>query len=233
VLEVGGGFAIGGDDGPAVGELAHLGAPHVDHRLDGDGHAGLELGLDFAAIIGDVRLLMEGAPDAVTDELADDAVAVGDNEVFDGLGDVVDAIAGVGLLNADGESFLRFGKEPHGGGRDVADGDGGGGVADPAAEDDADVELDDVGVLDAASATDTMDDFVVDRDTDVAGEPAIMEEGAASAPFVDEARGELVDLAGGDTGHDGEGDFLKDFAGGAATGAHALDFVRGFDGNAH
>ena len=109
----------------------------------------------------------------------------------------------------------------------------GGGVADPAVKDDADVELDDVGVLDAARAADAVDDLVVDRNADVAGKSAVMEEGAASAPFVDQARGELVDLAGGDAGHDGEGDFLEDFAGGAATDAHALDFVRRFDGNAH
>ena len=117
--------------------------------------------------------------------------------------------------------------------RDRADGNGRGGVADPAVEDDADVELDDVGVLDAARAADAVDDLVVDGDADVAGEAAIVEEGAASAPVVDQARGELVDFAGGNARHDGEGNFLEDFAGRAATDAHALDFVRRLDGDAH
>ena len=100
-------------------------------------------------------------------------------------------------------------------------------------EDDADVELDDVGVLDAARAADAVHDLVVDRDADVAGKAAIIEERAAPAPFVDQARGELVDLAGGNARHDGQGNFLENLAGRAATDAHALDFLGGFDGDAH
>ncbi len=121
MFEVGGGFAVGGDDGPAVGELADLGAAHVDHGFDGDRHAGFEFGFDFAAVVGDVGFFVEGAADAVADEFADDAVAVGDDEVFDGFGDVVDAVAGAGLVDADGEGFLGFGEEADGGGGDVAD----------------------------------------------------------------------------------------------------------------
>ena len=119
---------------------------------------------------------MEGAADAMADEFADDAVTAGDDEVFDGLGDMVDAVAGAGLFDADGEGLLGFGEEADGGGGDGADGDGGGGVADPAAEDDADVEFDDVGVLDAAGTADAVDDFVVDGDADVAGEAAVVED---------------------------------------------------------
>ena len=53
------------------------------------------------------------------------------------------------------------------------------------------------------------------------------------AQALDQARGELVDFARGHARHDGEGNFLEDFAGRAATDAHRLDFVRRFDRDAH
>jgi hypothetical protein len=133
-----------------------------------------------------------------------------------------------GLLDADGERFLRLVEEARDCGRDGADGNRRGGVADPAVEDDADVELDDVGVLDAARAADAVDDLVVDRDADVAGKAAIIEEGAAAA-FLDQRRRACRSRRWKRLVHDGPGNFLEDFAGRAATGAHAFDFVRRFD----
>src|SRR5690349_10243243 len=62
-----------GDDGPAVGELADRRLAGIDHRLDSEGHTGLE-GEPGArlAVVQDLRLLMELAADAVTAELAHD-----------------------------------------------------------------------------------------------------------------------------------------------------------------
>ena len=145
VLEMGGRLAIGGDDGPAVGELADLRAAQVDHGLDGDGHAGLELGFDLAAVVGDVRFLVQGSANAVPHKFADDTVAALDHEVLDGFGNMMDAVAGAGLADADGEGFLGLFEKARGGRGNLAHGNGGGGVANPAVEDDADVELDDVG----------------------------------------------------------------------------------------
>src|SRR5437879_6022461 len=100
-------------------------------------------------------------------------------------------------------------------------------------EDDADVEFDDIGVLDATCAADAVNDLVVNRDADMSGKSAIVEEGAAPSPVMDEARGQLVDFARGDAWHNREGNFLEDFAGRAATDAHGFRFVRRFDGNTH
>ena len=224
MFEVGGRFSIGGDDGPTVGELADLGATEVDHGFDGDGHAGLELGFDFATIVGDVGFLVQRTSDAVADKFADDAVTVGDDEVFDGFGDVMDAVTGAGLVDANRERFLGFLEKPGRGRRDFADGNCRGSVADPAVQDNADIEFDDVGVLNASGAADAMDNFVVNGNADVAGESAVVEEGAASAALVDEPGNEFINLAGGNTWDDGKGGFFEDFTGRAATAPHGLDF---------
>jgi len=118
---MGGGLAVGGHDGPAVGELPDLRAPEVHHRLDRDRHAGFQLGLDLAAVVGDVRLLVQRAADPVTDKFAHDVVAVGDDKLLDRLGNVMDPVARARLLDADGQSLLRFFQEPRGGRGDLAD----------------------------------------------------------------------------------------------------------------
>jgi hypothetical protein len=59
-----------------------------------------------------------------------------------------------------------------------------------------------------------------------------MEKGTAAAALTNEPGSELVDLAGGDAGDDGEGNFLKYFARGAATDAHGFDFFGSFEGDA-
>jgi len=201
VLEVGGGFAVFGDDGPAVFEDADGGDAGVDHRLDGEGHAGHEGG-GFAAgtEVGDLGFLVEAAADAVADEFADDGEASGFDEFLDGAAEVGEFAAGAGPVDGLVEGLLGDGEEAFGFVGNFASGDGGGVVADEAAFDDADVDLDDVSGLDAAGAADAVDDFLVDGDADLAGEAAVAEKGAFAVVLAHELGGEFVDFAGGFSG---------------------------------
>jgi hypothetical protein len=79
-----------GDDGPAVvAELLHVAAAGVDHRLDGEGHAGHQFfqraGL---AVVQHLRLFVEVAADAVAAELAHHREALLLGEFLDGEADV-------------------------------------------------------------------------------------------------------------------------------------------------
>src|SRR5690349_984319 len=81
VFEVGGGFAVFGDDRPLVFLHDDVAAAGDDHRLDGDRHAGPQLEVAAALFAGDevgdaAGLLVHGSADAVADELADHAVPV-------------------------------------------------------------------------------------------------------------------------------------------------------------
>src|SRR4051812_6938792 len=90
-LEVGGQRAVGRIDGPVVIAEADVGAARVDHRLDGEHHARLEQGAaPRLAVVGDLRVLVHVAADAVADQRADDRQALGLDPLLDGVRDVAE-----------------------------------------------------------------------------------------------------------------------------------------------
>ena len=108
MFELGRERAVAGDRGPAVVEHLHVGAADVDHRLDGEEHAGLELGAGAgAAGVDHFGAVVEQPAEAVAAEIADDAVAVGLGVALDGVGDVAEAVAGPGLLDARASGIRR------------------------------------------------------------------------------------------------------------------------------
>ena len=85
VLEVGRQGAVDGSHRPVVLEEVRPKIAQGQHRLDGQAQTGLELAaLATGAVVGDLRLLVHLGADAMTDELADDAVAAGLGDVLDG-----------------------------------------------------------------------------------------------------------------------------------------------------
>src|SRR3954454_22744153 len=85
-LEVGGQRPVLGVDRPAVVAHADLVAARVDHRLDREAHARLEQrALAGIAVVGDLRLLVHLAADAVADERADDRQALALDRLLDSV----------------------------------------------------------------------------------------------------------------------------------------------------
>ena len=89
VLELGGQRAVAGDRRPAVGQHLHMRAAEIDHRLDGEQHAGLEHHA-FAgpADMDDVGLVVEQPAEAVAAEVAHHAHVLAFDEGLDGGADV-------------------------------------------------------------------------------------------------------------------------------------------------
>src|SRR5437764_12065323 len=101
VLPLGGERVVLGDDGPAVGEQAHVALAGVHHRLDGEGHAGLELeSRTGLAIVQHLRVLVIDAPDAVTAVLAHHRIVVPLDEALNGVAYVAEARPGPHRLDA-------------------------------------------------------------------------------------------------------------------------------------
>src|SRR6185503_10259814 len=127
--------------------------------------AGLELGATRArAVVRDLRILVHVRADAVADERADDAEAVGLADVLDGRRDVTDPPAGVGRADAGHHRQARRVDQLAGLRADVADDERPGAVAVPALEDRADVDGHERARPDRPVAGDAVDDLAVDRD---------------------------------------------------------------------
>ena len=82
-------------------------AAKVDHRLDGEDHTRPERGAGaWAAGVDDLGTVVEQAADAVTAEVADDAVAPLLGVDLDGVGDVAEMIARARLLEPEHQAFV-------------------------------------------------------------------------------------------------------------------------------
>ena len=138
------------------------------------------------AEVGDLGVFVHGAADAVADELADDAEALGLAELLDGGGDVAEPSANLALLDGLFERGLGDFEELCGFGRDLADGVGDGGVGVEAVDDDAAVDGEDVAFFeDALGVGDAVDDLVVDRGAEGGGIAVVALEGGDGAQFGD------------------------------------------------
>jgi hypothetical protein len=82
MLKMGAWLAVCGRYRPPVTQGFDLPGPHIDHGLNGEGHALFQLDIAVFPIyppwdvIRNLRLLMEMAPDPMTDKILDHAISV-------------------------------------------------------------------------------------------------------------------------------------------------------------
>src|SRR4029079_14357806 len=93
--------AVARHRGPAVGEDLHMRLAEIDHRLDGEEHAGLQRHA-FAgpADMYDVRLVVEQAAQPMAAEIAHHAHALRLDKALDGVTDIAGGGAGLHCGNA-------------------------------------------------------------------------------------------------------------------------------------
>ena len=229
-----------GDDRPAVGQLANLAASGVQHRLDGEDHAGLQLGTGAGTpVVQHLGIFMEVAADAVAAELAHDGKALFLGIGLDDVADVAQACAGSHLLDAQPQALPGDIHQTLGQHRRLADHEHAAGVAVEAILDDRDIDVEDVAVLELAVTGDAVADLVVDRRTDRLGVGRMARRG------VIERRGdralhvghvgvaETVQLLGGGARHHEGGDVVQKLGRQSAGNTHFLDFFRGLDSDGH
>src|SRR5687768_10080792 len=146
-----------GDDGPAVGQLADARLAGVDHGLDREGHARLERHAGAgAAVVQDLRLLVELAADAVAAELAHHGVAVLLGVGLDGRAEVAQAHARADLADALPHALVGHLDQPAGLDAGLADVVHAARVAVVAVLDDGDVDVEDVAGLEHPVAPDAL-----------------------------------------------------------------------------
>ena len=218
--------AVAGDGGPAVVEHLHVGFADVDHRLDGEEHAGAKLRAGArAAGVDDFGAVVEQPAEAVAAKIADDAVAIGLGMALDGVGNVAQAVAGPGLLDPQHQAFIGHVDQFPRLDRHVADQIHAAGVAVPAIEQGRDVHVDDVAVLQDLVAGNAVADDMVDRGAAALGKAAIAQ-GRGNCPLAQHmVVNQGVERAGGHAGNEVRHQCVEDLGGKAAGGAHSGEAV--------
>ena len=142
-----------------------MSASHADHRLNGDGHTGLEdYTVTAPAVVADLGIFVHVATDAVSDELADNAVAGFLAKVLDGKADVAQAMSRHSLLYTDVQSLLGGLQQAHHLLADLTHGERIGAVGVETVELDAAVDGDDITVTEHGFLRRyAMYDLLVDR----------------------------------------------------------------------
>ena len=183
-LPLGGELAVAGNDNPiltgsgvGVGVQLDVVAALVDHRLDGEHHAGHQQHIGASsADIADPRVFVEGKPYAVTADFADDGVAVFMGVVGDCLCNVSQKSPGLDLFESQLDTFfgnlyqlfcfLGY----------LTDAEHTGGVGEVAVVDGGYIDIDDVAAAQHhLFRRDAVADLVVDRGADALREAFIVE----------------------------------------------------------
>src|SRR5947209_7438838 len=133
----------------------------------------------------------------MADERADDREAVGLDVLLDGVRDVPEPPARVALVDRGEQRPARRLEQALRYGADVADRNGDRGVRDPAVEDDADVDRQDVAAAEPVATRNAVHDHRVRRGADRPREAAVALEGGLGAVRADELLRDDVEVARG------------------------------------
>ena len=147
VLELGGATTVGGDRSPAVVPQAGPPGTDGDHRLDGEGHPRLDdVGQPGIVVVADLQIGVELLADPVTDEVPHNAEPVRLGMGLDRPADLVERPARLCRFDAPLQALPGDVDKPPGQLVDLADEEGGVGVAVDTLLEKGDVEIDDVAV---------------------------------------------------------------------------------------
>lgn len=214
-------LAVRCDYGPAIRKNTNIGAAHVNHRFDGEDHAGLQAGARASfSVVGDLGFFVQFPPDPVPDKFADDRVTVFLDMLLNGRANVVQTISGPSLIDPLMQSFFGALQELLYFWFDHSDRNGGGSVADPSIQNNTNIEFDDIAIVQLAGTANSMNDFFIDRNTDIARKPAISQKSAFPSAFADEIGGELIQCPSGHPRSNPRNDLFQDPTDDAATAAH-------------
>ncbi len=224
VLELGRPFAVGGHGCPVV--VPHLVLPGAegDHRLDREDHARLhDHVVTSVVVVQHLNVGVELLTDAVADERPHHAVFVLVGVFFDGSANVGERAIGLHGLDALPHAFFGHADELSVGLVDLADEEGGVGVAVHAVEVAGDVEVDDVAGAQNGRVWDAVADHFVDRGAHAFRVAVVVEWARVGAGFDGEVVHQDVDVVGGDTGLHELAGLSQDVGGESAGHAHPFD----------
>ena len=224
MLELRGQRPVAGHRRPAVVEhLAGIFAD-IDHRLDGEEHAGAQFraGAGMAGV-DHFRRVVEHLPQAMAAEIADHRIAVALGVALDRVRDIAHPVARLRLLDAQHQTLIGDLDQLARLDRGLADQIHAAGVAVPAVDNRGHVDIDDIALVQFLVAGDAVAHDMVDRGAAAVGETAIAERRGHGAGGKGLLAHEIVELASGHAGHHQRYQRVEYFGGQSAGAAHALE----------
>ena len=205
VLELSGELAVLGADGPAISLVEHreMGAD-VDHGFHRETHAwqeSVEIGLSIG-VMRDRRVLVELAPDTMTDEFADDAETASMSFRHDRAADIRDATAGRGGFDAAVHAIVSGLRDRDGFIAAFANQEGFGLIAEPTVHDCCQIHIDDIARLQLIGTRNAVTDNFVNTCAAAFGKVVVAQCGGSMAVVVGVLNNNRIDLACRDAGFD-------------------------------
>jgi len=229
-----------GHDRPSIGQLSDLRPARIDHRLDGEGHAGFKFQAGAClAIVQDLRLFVKAPADAVAAELSDNGVAGRFGEFLYGSANIAQPLAWCDLRNARPHGLVGEFAEPFGSDGGLTNKKHTAGVPVKAVLNHGDVDVHDVRGLQDPVARNAVADLVINRGADrfwvgLIARGAVVQGGGNRALHIDHVvMAEPVELPGGDPGPDMGANEVQDFGGETARDPHGVDFGARFELDGH
>ena len=166
-------LAVARADGPAViGIQVDVTLSHGNHRLDGDTHAGFQHdAVSAPPVVGHLWVFVHLMTDAMTGQLAHDAIAVGLAVVLHSTADIAQMVTGLCTLDTLVEGFLRGAEQLFHFFAHLADTERVAGVAAEAVEQRTAVDGNDVAVVEHCRVVGhTVNNHIIDRGADAGWE---------------------------------------------------------------
>jgi hypothetical protein len=215
---------------PAVGKHLHMRFAEIDHWLDGEDHAFA----DFrpfvrAAVMQDVRRVVEQASDAMAAEIAHHRATLRFRIGLDRRADCAGAHAGLHRRDAAQQAFIGHFHQPLGGALDLADRIHAARIAMPSVQHIGHVDIDDIAFAQRLRIRNAVADDVVDRGADGFGIAAIIQRCRQRAVVGAEFEDETIDGVGRDARLDDCGEFIEAARRQLARLAHPVEVLRGIE----
>ena len=232
--------AVFGDDGPAVAHFLDFFAADVEHGLNRDRHAGLELAQRAgAAVVKNLRLFMKLLTNAVAAKFAHHTQAVAFGKALNRMAHVAQIGPGLDLDDAVPHGVIGQRAQAFGRHRAFAHNEHAAAVAVPAVLDDGHVHIDDVAFLQRLVIGNAVADLVVDGGADrfgirVMARRRVVQRRRDGVLDVDGVVvSQFVELVGGHAGHDEGRQVVQQFRGQSSRHAHACNASGVFVSNSH
>src|SRR5882757_1664713 len=223
------------DHGPAVGQQSHVTLAGIHHGLHRERHSALQLKARTGlAVVQNLGILVIHAADAVAAVFAHNRIIALFHERLNRVSDIAQPRARLHGFDSTPHRFETGFRQPLRMRRRLAGEIHPAGIAMESIANHSDIDVDDVAGLEPLVIRNSVTHHVIHGSTDRLRKPAVIEvRGNRALHIYNVVVADLIELFGGDTGHDVLANHVEHLRGQASGHAHFFLLFRGLYGHVH